>query len=590
MLLLPKIKPREIKKDIAALAQQQGLHPILARIIASRPQPENFDLQQLINPRLSNLQHPLRMQDMAKASARVADAIMNKEVIGLETDHDCDGQTSHAVLHYALIHKFKHPAALIKSYIGHRLNEGYGLSAKVAQRILQDQPRASLIITADNGSADEPRIADLKAEGIDVIVTDHHQLPLAGPPQSAFACINPTRSDCEYGDPYIAGCMVAWLLMAATRLELIKRGYRSEDAAKLSDILDFVAVGTVADCVSMARSYANRAIVKHGLQLINAGTRPCWRAIRPLIKGTVTAEDLGFKIGPLLNSDGRLASAFGSVSFLLAADDTEAQQWVTYLQEQNQIRKAIQNKITLQGIEIAKQQLQLGRYSLCINLADAGHAGVHGISASRIKETFGRPTVFLAKKHGEENILTGSIRGVNKFNVGNAIQWIVQQSPDLLLAGGGHAGAGGVTLREQNYTKFAELFEQAAQQQLQLTQLGPEILTDGILDPEFYNVATLDELAKLEPYGREFDAPIFEIQGTLKDLRTIGDGTHARIEITTATTIYRGVWFNFRAKAADPFPVQPGSTIHCAFTLQENDFGGLRKCELQVLSVAAVDL
>lgn len=571
----PKIQARQTDPEVLQQAQAQGLDPLLARIIAARPKPAELNLAQMLETKLSCLDHPLLMQDMQKASERLADAIINKEVIGLETDHDCDGQTSHAVLFYCLVHKFKHPQELLRSYIGHRLTEGYGLSAKVAQRILQDQPRASLVITADNGSTDEERITLLKRAQIDVIVTDHHQLPLAGPPASAYACLNPTRTDCSYPDPYIAGCMVAWLLMAATRLELIKRQY-IDDSVKITDSLDYVAVGTVADCVSMARSYNNRAIVNAGLKLINAGIKPCWRAVKPLCNGEVSAEDLGFKIGPLLNSDGRLATAFGSVSYLLAEDDISAQQWVTYLQEQNQIRKGIQNTITQQGITIAAEQTQLGRFSLCIFLAD-GHSGVHGISASRIRESFGRPTVFLAPKQGEEDIITGSIRGIEAFHVGNALQWIMRQNPGLLLAGGGHAGAGGVTLQRAKYAEFAEQFELAAQQQLTEQALGPVILTDGPLPVDLLNLNTLDVLAKLEPFGREFEAPVFELTGTLANIRTIGDGSHARLEISLENRRISGVWFNFRTQA------QVGDQVRCAFTLKENDFGGMRRCEIQVV-------
>jgi len=580
-LPIPKIKARKIDLELEKQAQQQGLHPLLARIIAARPKPNNHDIQQQLDPKLGSLDHPLTMRDMEKSSVRLATAIINKEVIGIETDHDCDGQTSHAVLFDTLLNKFKVAPNLIRSYIGHRLTEGYGLSAKVAQRILQDQPRPSLIITADNGSADEARIALLKAVGIDVIVTDHHQLPLAGPPASAYACINPTRNDCDYPDPYIAGCMVAWLLMVATRIELIKRGYLHSDAPKLTDSLDFVAVGTIADCVSMARSYNNRAIVTYGLKLINAARRPCWRAVKTLTKGLVSAEDLGFKVGPLLNSDGRLASAFGSVSFLLAADDSEAQRWVGYLQEQNQVRKGIQNSITQQGIKIAVEQTQMGRFSLCIFLA-AGHAGVHGISASRIKESFGRPTVFLAPKQGEEGILTGSIRSIEGFHVGNALEWIMKQNPTVLIAGGGHAGAGGVTLHSDNYEQFTKLFETAAQQQLAQEALGPVVWTDGELTFEDFNIATLDMLAQLEPFGREFEAPVFEVTAVLESFRTIGDGSHARLELRVGQQRINGVWFSFQST------VVVGDTVRCAFTLKSNDFGGVRRCEIQVLWLSKV--
>ena len=581
-LPIPKLKSRTPDPAIEQAATAQGLHPLLARILASRPQPENSKLLDMLAPRLSCLEHPLRMQDMAKASARLADAIINKEVIGIETDHDCDGQTSHAVLVYNLIQKFGHPEQLVRSYIGHRLTEGYGLSIKVAQRILDDQPKPSLVITADNGSADEARIALLASANIDVIVSDHHQLPIAGPPKSAFACLNPTRDDCEYTDPYIAGCMVAWLLMAATRLELIQRKYLPADFAKLNDSLDFVAVGTVADCVSMARSANNRAIVSYGLTLINAGIRPCWQALKPLVKGVITAEDLGFKVGPLLNSDGRLASAFGSVTFLLAKTEVEAAEWVTYLQAQNQLRKGIQNTVTTQGMLLAAEQTQAGRVSLCIFLAD-GHAGVHGISASRIKDSFGRPTVFLAPKQGEENILTGSIRGIAGFDVGDAIQWLIKNNPELLIAGGGHAGAGGVTLKSSDYPVFYEQFELAVQQQLVHAQLGPVIWTDGAIPAQWLNIDILETIARLEPFGREFEAPVFELTGVLQDLRVIGDGTHARIQIAYATQVLSGVWFSFRQNNQAPLPVQVGDKVHCAFMLKANDFGGVRRCEIQVV-------
>jgi single-stranded-DNA-specific exonuclease len=582
-----KLRARTPDTVLQQAAIAQGLHPLLARILASRPQPENTEFNAMLDPKLSCLEHPLKMMDMLKASKRVADAIMNKEVIGIETDHDCDGQTSHAVLFHNLVHKFGHPESLLRSYIGHRLTEGYGLSAKVAARIVADDPKPSLIITADNGSADEPRIAQLVAAGIEVIVTDHHQLPIAGPPLSALACLNPTRDDCDYTDPYIAGCMVAWLLMAATRLELIDRGYLAADFPKLTDSLDFVAVGTVADCVSMARSQNNRAIVTYGLKLINTGIKPCWQAVKALVKGNITAEDLGFKVGPLLNSDGRLASAFGSVSFLLAADDRTAQEWIAYLQEQNQLRKGIQNTVTSQGMLIAAQQTQAGRFSLCIFLAD-GHAGVHGISASRIKDSFGRPTVFLAPKQGEEELLTGSIRGIANFHVGDALQWIIRNNPDLLVAGGGHAGAGGVTLKAANYQLFFEQFELATRQQLVSADLGPVIWTDGAIEAQWLNIDILETIAQLEPFGREFEAPVFELQGVLQNLRVIGDGTHARVEIAYEKQHLSGVWFNFRQNSQQPLPVQIGDNISCAFMLKANDFGGVRRCEIQVVALSKI--
>ncbi len=567
MFIEPKIIARTPAKAGLAAAKARGLHPLLARILAARPRPTSLEIQQMLEPKLTCLDHPLSMQDMALASKRVADAVRNGEVIGLETDHDCDGQTSHAVLYHNLVEKFKHPADKIKSYIGNRLTEGYGLSASVAERILQDEPRPTLVITADNGSSDEERIYLLKQQGIDVIVTDHHQLPADGPPDSAYACLNPTRKDCAYPDPYIAGCMVAWLLMVATRIEL-------EVDDKLFDSLDYVAVGTVADCVSMARSANNRAVVMAGLKLINMQQKPCWQAISQLLDGPATAEDLGFRIGPLLNSDGRLATAFGSVSFLLSDDVTTAEKWISHLQQQNTERREIQRQITEQGQKIAEQQVSDGRYSLCIYLAD-GHPGVHGICASKIKDKFGRPTVFLAPKQGQEGVITGSIRGIDKFDVGDAIEQM-HQSKDLLLSGGGHVGAGGVTLSLDKLDVFSEQFEAIAKQQLQAEDLGPVIWTDGVLDEQDISLDILETLSQLEPFGREFEPPIFETIATLQEMRPIGDGSHVRVSLKLPSKLLRGVWFNYQPTAV------VGQQVHCAFSLRKNTFGGTARCEIQV--------
>lgn len=610
----PKMMARKINMEIEAEASSLGLHPIIARIISSRPLPQGFSLEDIITPKLSHLLAPQMMADMDRAATRLASAIVNEECIGIETDHDCDGQTSHAVLFYNLSQRFKHPASLIRSYIGHRLTEGYGLSDSVAARILADDPRPSLLITADNGSSDEPRIAKLKVAGIDVLVTDHHAIPVEGYPKSAFACLNPTRSECSYGDPFIAGCMVAWLLMAATRQKLIECGHLAKDAPTLSDSLDFVAVGTIADCVSMARSQNNRAIVAYGMRLISKGNRPCWRAIlaesnNP--RNPIRSEDLGFRIGPLLNSDGRLASAFGSVSFLLAETDEEARDWIQSLKDQNEQRKAIQKGIVKQAMDQASDQVAAGQYSICIYLEE-GHSGVQGIAASRIKDSFGRPTAIFAPKHvthklgtdkhgtdkdadsieQREALITGSVRGIDEIHVRDALQWVSDSAPGLLLAFGGHKGAGGLTLEKKNFKEFQTLFEAAVRAQFEAQfsdhsheSLGPVIQTDGPLETEYLNLDLLDFLNELEPFGREFEAPIFELEGSLVDLKPVGDGTHARVQLEVEGLRFTGIWFGMRQTSQSSLPVTKGASVRAAFSLRENYFRGQRSLDIQIIQM-----
>ncbi len=578
----PLIKTRAYSEEREAQGLAVGLHPILARVIASRPLPSDLPLLEVLSPRLKNLFSPFNMADMDEAAERVAMAIIQGEYIGIETDHDCDGQTSHAVLYHNLTTHFKHPKAKIFSYIGHRLTEGYGLSEPVALRILNDSPRASLVITADNGSSDESRIRLLKEAGIDVIVTDHHELPKEGPPKSAYACLNPTREACGYGDPYIAGCMVAWLLCAATRQKLITKGYLPATAPTLIDSLDFVAVGTIADCVSIARSVNNRVVVSYGLKLIEAGVRPCWRAIKVHTPGPLRSEDLGFRIAPLLNSDGRLSTAFGSVNFLLAQTDVDAKTSLISLQEYNTERKVIQQDIVLKGLVEAKSQMDQGKSSLCIYLKES-HAGVQGIAASRIKDIFGRPTIFFATKISDPSLITGSIRGIENFHVRQALQEIYHQHPHMLIAFGGHKGAGGLTLQAKDFEKFSKSFEMATRLQLKDEKLGPIIWTEGTLPIKYFNLELLEALKELEPFGREFESPVFELNACLKEIRFIGDGTHARIRLEADGVYLTGVWFKMRQTMQSPIFIKLGDYVKVAFSVKENVFANRRTIDIHIV-------
>lgn len=582
----PRIKQRIRNPVLEQQGLEHGLHPVVARVLAARPLSTQRSPLEALMPKLKHLDTPFGMLGMDKAAERVSLAIQNKEIIGIETDHDCDGQTSHAVFYHNLIQHFKHPKELLRSYIGHRLTEGYGLSDPVVNRILADPIKPSLIITADNGSSDEPRIARLAAAGIDVIVTDHHEIPLEGPPKSAYICLNPTQTDCQYGDPYIAGCMVAWLLMAATRQKLIDAHYLPQNAPTLSDSLDFVAVGTMADCVSIARSINNRAVVNFGLKLIDKKVRPCWQALKHKLKINLVSEDLSFKIAPLLNSDGRLSSALGSVNFLLAETLEEAEIALKQLEEHNQSRKTIQKTIVSDGLKLANEQLKSRDYSICVYFPE-GHAGVHGIVASRIKELYGRPTALFSPKEGHPELITGSLRGIDFFHVRDALQHIHNTHPKMFIAFGGHKGAGGATLKLKDFKKFSTAFEEAAKLQLATNNeaIGPTLWTDGMLSSVDLNLGLVKTLSMLEPFGREFEAPAFEWIGELQDLRWIGDGTHARVTLKDLkqNKSMAGVWFSARTESQPTIPVTVGSQVRVVFLPKANHFRGRVTFDLQVL-------
>lgn len=584
-LPLPKIKQRKVDKQREQATIEAGFSPLLAKIIASRPFIDDISPGELLAPKLKSLDPPLLLADLPKAVVRLIQALNNNEIIGIETDHDCDGQTSHAVIYCALMDYFKHPASRIKSYIGHRLTEGYGLSEAVAKRILQEQDRPTLVITADNGSADEARIKLLKEHGIDVIVTDHHEIPVEGIPQSAFAVINPTREDCQYPDRYIAGCMVAWLLMAATRSEFIKQG---KEIPSLASCLDFVAVGTIADCVSIARSKNNRAVVSYGMKLIELGLRPCWRAILQEVSLPLSSEDIGFKIGPLLNSDGRLSCAFGSVSFLLAADDTQASKWIAHLKDQNAQRKNIQDSITQLALKQASKQYQQGKKGICVFLEE-GHAGVHGISASRLKDTFGRPVIIFCPKENEPGLLTGSARSIEGVHLRNVLQAVADKDPQLIVRFGGHQGAAGLSILRDSFDDFRHAFEDTLNQTVEEGLIGPVIWTDGEFVVSDLTLEFAEKLVgSLEPFGREFEFPTFEIQGKIMSLNLIGQTkAHAKVGLAIDDLWFEAVWFNCNPPEK-PLSVGIGQAVRVVFAPKLQTFRGQRKLNCQIVYLEAV--
>lgn len=580
----PRICYRTLDEARYQSALEAGFDPWVAKIVASRPGVHEMSVEDILSPKLKTLDNPSLLPDITRACDRLILALENNEVIGVETDHDCDGQTSHAVIYLALTEYLNHPLERTKSYIGHRLKEGYGLSDKVVERILNDEPRPSLVITADNGSSDEPRIAKLKEAGIDVIVTDHHEIPSEGIPLSAYAVINPIRPDSVYPDRAIAGCMVAWLFMAAVRQQWAQK--TQKEIPSLAGLLDFVAVGTIADCVSMAKSRNNRAVVSYGMKLIDKATRPCWKALKPFLSTPLSSEDLGFKIGPLLNSDGRLSCAFGSVSFLLAKDKEEAERWTEHLQIQNQERKAIQDVMSKAALLQAAQQYQAGRNGLCIFLEE-GHSGVHGICASRIKEAFGRPVVIFSPKNEDPDRLAGSARSIDGLHLRQVLQTIHDRAPNVIERFGGHQGAAGLSLFRNQLEAFSELFEAIVTERVEPKALGPVIFVDGALPVEHLNYSYIEKLvSQLEPFGREFEPPLFEVFGKVISITPVGkQGIHARLGLVVDEIWLETIWFSARESKERPWPVAIGDEVRALYSPKLQTFRGEAKVSCQVAHV-----
>ncbi|MEQ6918614.1 single-stranded-DNA-specific exonuclease RecJ [Halomonas aquatica] len=581
--LRPRIEPRPRDEALYARAREEGLTELQARVLAGRIKGYDGELAPLVSPSLRHLAHPERLKDARRAAERIAQAVVDGEHIGILTDYDVDGITSHVVIRRTLVELFGVPEAHLHSLIGHRIHDGYGISLPLVERTLSLSPRPSLVITADCGSSDEPRIARLKAAGVEVVVSDHHALPLEGPPASAYATVNPTREDCDYPDPTIAGCMVAWLVMSLARQVLVEWGVLAPATPKLSSWLSYVALGTVADCVSLGDSAANRAVVTHGLSLINRMEAACWRAMAARLGADSVpfdAETLGFQMGPRINARSRLDDPYAALHFMLAADDSVAQRHLETLDQDNQSRKAIEAEMAQQAKALALPALTADEPAIVVFLED-GHPGVQGIVASRLVQAFGRPALVLTPA-AAPGMLTGSGRSIEGLHLRDALQRTFEVAPETLPRFGGHRGAAGVGVPAEHLDAFRAAFLQAVGEQLGDTELGPRIFTDGELAPRQLSLATLYELEWLGPYGREFDAPLFEGEFLVEALRPVGaDGSHLMLELSAGPASLKAIWFRALTPGEVPaFGV--GATLHCAFKLNRNRWRGRESLQLML--------
>jgi single-stranded-DNA-specific exonuclease len=590
-MITPKIQPRAIDSSVEREAIALGLDPVLARIIAGRITSGDGQLRKLLAPTLGQLDDPRSLSDIEKAADRLARAVINGEHIGLATDHDADGVTSCAVFKEALTSVFGVKEENVSLYISHRLREGYGLNAAVADRILSAKQRPSLIITADKGSSDEPRIAMLAAEGIDVIVSDHHEFPVDAegkpiPPKSAYAVVSPKHPDGKYPDDKIAGCMVAWLLIAQTHRLLTAAQKVSADQNALKDLLMYVAIGTVADCVSLGRSHNNRAVVREGLKRIRESKRPTWEVLRAHFGAEgapVRTDTLAFQICPRLAAAGRMDVAEPGIKFLMAQQKEVAERWYAFLTEENDSRKQMERKLKDLALDDADTQAAYGKQTIVVDLGAEGHSGVHGIVASRIVERHGRPTVMISPKKGQLGVVSGSCRSVPGVHLREALQWVSDRSPGLFKAFGGHVGAAGLTIEEKDIAKFADMFEQAVREQLKGRELGPVRFSDGELPAQAFTTDFLDAINQLEPWGREFEYPLFEGTFLVKDVRVMGaDKNHMSLTLERDRVQTRAVWFNAIDLDTGEIPVAVGDRLKTLFSLSDNYWKNRRSLQLMI--------
>ena len=519
--MLIKIKQRDTGTDIV---WPDDLHPVLKRIYSSR----NLNSPEELDYSLKRLCTYETMGNVQRAANLLADHMEQDSYILIVADYDADGATACALGIRGLTAM---GCCRVEYLVPDRFTQGYGLSLAVVDQALHLNP--DVIITVDNGISSIEGVARARSNGIDVIITDHH-LPGDELPD-ATAIVNPNLPGDEFPSKSIAGVGVMFYFLAALRAELRNRSwFENKGIAEpnLAMYMDLVALGTVADVVPL--DYNNRIMVSCGIDLIRSGRgTPGVRALLQVagknFRNTV-ASDLGFVAGPRLNAAGRLTDMSMGIECLLADEDA-CHEMALQLDKLNNERKNIQDEMQQQAMQ-AVTGLKLGNgnenlHGLCLYNPD-WHQGVIGIVASKIKDKLQRPVIAFARD--DEGVLKGSARSVKGIHIRDIIDRVATQDPGIVITFGGHAMAAGMSLHEDNYQKFSELFNLEIKQHIELFGIDSDIYSDGELNAEHINMELAELIRSGGPWGQGFPEPAFEGIFEIVDKKIVGEN-HLKLKI-----------------------------------------------------------
>ncbi len=560
---------REVPVIPEALAQ---LHPVLAKVYAARGMSAPCELK---------TQHLLPYQDLKdidKAVQILADALTQQKRIIFVGDFDADGATSVTVGMRCL----RDMGALHLNYlVPNRFEYGYGLTpeiVKVAQTYKPD-----LIITVDNGISSIEGVAYAKSQGIQVLITDHH-LPAPTLP-NADAIVNPNQLGDTFASKHLAGVGVIFYVMLALRAHLRTLNWFIEKnipEPNLANVLDLVALGTVADVVALDPN--NRILVHQGLQRIKAGQ--CCKGIHALLQVAqrhyekISASDLGFAIAPRLNAAGRLQDMSLGIGCLLSDDLNEAIDMALQLDTLNQQRRTLEAQMKDEAMAMI-DDIALGmreKLPAGVCLFDPNwHQGVVGILAGRIKERLQRPVICFAKISEQE--LKGSARSIPGLHIRDLLENITIMHPHLIMKFGGHAMAAGLSILPAHFPQFAEVFAEYASQLMNTKQLQGFIETDGELPIEAFTMELAETLKSAGPWGQAFPEPIFDGQFELLNQQILGE-KHVKCSLRpigsdiAIDAIAFFVDFETWPKAAN--------TVKVIYRLDVNEFRGQKKLQLMI--------
>jgi single-stranded-DNA-specific exonuclease len=563
-ILPPSAMPEIISRPIPEPAAEQliaaGYLPALARIFAARGISHSTQLEH----GLSNLLPVSGLKNADKMAIKLADTIAAGKHLLVIADYDADGATACAVA----VRGLALFGAQVDFIVPNRFTYGYGLTPEIVRLAAKSHP--DILVTVDNGIASVDGVAEANRLGMQVLVTDHH---LPGDVLPDAECIvNPNQPGCTFASKNLAGVGVMFYVLLALRAELRSRGKISEEQGKrLIDLLDLVALGTVADVVKLDQN--NRILVQQGLLRIRAGkTCAGIAALFHIAKknpARVISQDLGFAIGPRLNAAGRLEDMRLGIDCLLSDDAEAAILMATRLDELNRERRSIETDMQEVALAALESVQVADNYSLA--LFDASwHQGVIGILASRLKDKFHRPVIAFAQSTNGE--LKGSGRSIAALHLRDALDLVSKRHPALIKKFGGHAMAAGLTIDHAQHEQFVNAFEQVVRELLSVSDLQQRLDSDGALDAHDINLEFAQQLDQ-QIWGQGFPAPLFDDDFRVQQQRVVGE-KHLKLRLQKSGQLFEAMLFGH----AEPLP----DDIHALYSVSVNEYNDKRAVQLLI--------
>lgn len=556
------VKPKNDVKKSNKLREELSVSPIIADLLLHRGIQTFEQAKSFFRPSLDMLHDPFLMKDMDLAISRIEKAIGNKEKILIYGDYDVDGTTSVAVV-YSFFRDF-HTG--LEFYIPDRYLEGYGISTKGIDYAAENG--FSLIIALDCGIKAIEKVNYAKSKNIDFIIGDHH---LPGPTiPEAIAVLDPKRTDCSYPYKELSGCGIGFKIIQA----FIQKN--EMDIQLAFQYLDLVAVSIASDIVPITGE--NRILTHFGLKKLNTNPNCGLQALINLSSnktGQFSVNDIVFQIGPRINAAGRIEHAKDAVKLLISKSVQEAKDFSETVDDQNNLRKDFDLKITEEALDIINRNEALQLRKSTVLFKEDWHKGVIGIVASRLTEKYYRPTIILTQTNGH---IAGSARSVLGFDVYEALS----ECSNLLDQYGGHKYAAGLTMKRENVDAFQEKFEQVVSSSIKPEMLQQEVQIEAIvslkdIDGKFQRI-----LRQFEPHGPQNDAPIF-ISKKVTGSGFIVGSNHIKITVTQQdSTYYECIGFGL-AEYIDH--INAGLPFDICYTLEENNWRGKKNLQLNIRAI-----